>query len=75
MGLLKKGTITSVLSYPRKGRFIYYFYFLAWSLSYKTFLADIVVIYEVILMLEKSASIAIVMYEKKVELLSKQKKS
>jgi hypothetical protein len=45
------------------------------SLSYKTFLADIVVIYDVILTLEKSASIAIVMYENKIELLSKQKKS
>jgi hypothetical protein len=46
-----------------------------WSLSYKTFLADIVVIYDVILTLEKLASIAIVMYENKIELLSKQKKS
>jgi hypothetical protein len=44
------------------------------SLSYKTFLADIVVIYDVILTLEKSASIAIVMYKNKIELLSKQKK-
>ena len=47
----------------------------SWSLSYKTFLADIVVIYDIILTLEKSASIAIVMYENKIELLSKQKKS
>ncbi len=43
------------------------------SLSYKTFLADIVIIYGVILKLEKLASIAIVMYENKIELLSKQK--
>ncbi len=43
------------------------------SLSYKTVLADIVVIYDVILTLEKLASIAIVMYENKIELLSKQK--
>jgi len=48
---------------------------LSLSLSYKTFLVDIVVIYDVILTLEKPASIAIVMYKNKIELLSKQKKS
>jgi hypothetical protein len=38
------------------------------------FFANIAVIYNVILTLEKSASIAIVMYKNKIELLSKQKK-
>jgi hypothetical protein len=44
------------------------------SLSYKAFLGDIVVINCVILTFEKSASIAIVMYENEIKLLSKQKK-
>jgi hypothetical protein len=45
------------------------------SLSHKAVWGDIVVINNIILTLEKLASIAIAMYENKNELLSKQKKS